>query len=58
MLNSIGQPFPPGASKKQLIADLKGQAKNAVLLRTPAGTIWADDPVAGTERRRRHSTAS
>ena len=49
ILNSIGQPFPPGASKKQLIADLKGKAANAELLRTPAGTIWADDPVAGTD---------
>ena len=24
MLNSIGQPFPPGASKKQLLSDLQG----------------------------------
>jgi SecD/SecF fusion protein len=44
LLNSIGQPFPPGASKKQLLSDLRGQAKNAVLLRSPAGTVWADDP--------------
>ena len=28
--------------------DLKTQAKTAVLLRAPAGTIWADDPVTGT----------
>ena len=48
VLNSIGQPFPPGASKKQLLADLKTQAKGAVLLRAPAGTIWADDPVAAS----------
>src|ERR1700710_328541 len=48
VLNSIGQPFPPGASKQQLTADLKGQAKGAVLLRAPAGTIWADDPVAAS----------
>jgi SecD/SecF fusion protein len=48
VLNSIGQPFPPGASKKQLLADLKAKATGAVLLRAPAGTIWADDPVAGT----------
>ncbi len=48
VLNSIGQPFPPGASKKQLIADLKTKAKGAVLLRAPAGTIWADDPIAGS----------
>ena len=49
MLNAIGQPFPPGASKAQLIKDLRNKAKTAVLLRAPAGTIWADDPVAGTE---------
>jgi SecD/SecF fusion protein len=48
VLNSIGQPFPPGASKKQLLADLKAKATGAVLLKAPAGTIWADDPVAGT----------
>ncbi|MDX6617722.1 MAG: SecD/SecF fusion protein [Gaiellales bacterium] len=48
VLNSIGQPFPPGASKKQLLADLKTKAKGAVLLRAPAGTVWADDPVKGT----------
>jgi SecD/SecF fusion protein len=48
VLNSIGQPFPPGASKKQLLADLKAKATGAGLLRAPAGTIWADDPVAGT----------
>ena len=45
LVNTIGQPFPPGASKKQLLTDLRGQAKNAVILRSPAGTIWADDPV-------------
>jgi len=48
VLNSIGQPYPPGASKKQLLEALKTQAKGAVLLRAPAGTIWADDPVTGT----------
>jgi SecD/SecF fusion protein len=48
LLNSIGQPFPPGASKKQLLSDLKTQAKSAVLLRAPAGTVWADDPIAGS----------
>ncbi|MDP9257310.1 MAG: protein translocase subunit SecD [Actinomycetota bacterium] len=48
LLNSIGQPWPPGASKKQLLSDLRGQAKGAVLLRAPAGTIWADDPVAAS----------
>ena len=37
LLNTIGQPFPPGASKKQLLSDLRGQAKSAVLLRAPAG---------------------
>jgi SecD/SecF fusion protein len=47
LLNTIGQPFPPGASKAQLLNDLRGQAKNAVLLRAPAGTIWANDPVVG-----------
>ena len=55
VLNSIGQPFPPGASKKQLLADLKGKAKGAVLLRAPAGTIWADDPVAA---QRQHAGAA
>ncbi len=45
LVNTIGQPFPPGASKKQLLTDLRGQAKNAVILRSPAGTIWANDPV-------------
>jgi SecD/SecF fusion protein len=45
LLNTIGQPFPPGASKKQLLSDLRGQAKGAVLLRAPAGTVWADDAV-------------
>jgi SecD/SecF fusion protein len=48
LLNTIGQPWPPGASKKQLLADLRGQAKNAVILRAPAGTVWADDPVAAS----------
>jgi SecD/SecF fusion protein len=48
LLNTIGQPFPPGASKKQLLNDLRGQAKNAVLLRAPAGTVWADDPIAAS----------
>ena len=48
VLNAIGQPFPPGASKQQLLADLKTKAKGAVLLRAPAGTIWADDPVAAS----------
>ena len=48
LLNTIGQPFPPGASKQQLLRDLRGQAKNAVLLRAPAGTVWADDPVAAS----------
>ena len=48
LLNAIGQPWPPGASKKQLLSDLRGQAKNAVLLRSPGGTIWADDPVAAS----------
>jgi SecD/SecF fusion protein len=48
LLNTIGQPFPPGASKKQLLGDLRGQAKNAVLLRAPAGTVWADDPIAAS----------
>jgi SecD/SecF fusion protein len=48
LLNAIAQPYPPGASKKQLLAALKTQAKGAVLLRAPAGTIWADDPVVGT----------
>lgn len=37
LLNAIGQPFPPGASRKQLLGDLRGQAKNAVLLRSPRG---------------------
>src|SRR6478672_10637102 len=46
LLNTIGQPWPPGASRKQLLSDLRGQAKGAVLLRAPAGTVWADDPVA------------
>ena len=54
----IGQPFPPGASKKQLLTDLRGQAKNAVILRSPAGTVWANDPVAGLERRRGSRSAS
>ena len=49
LLNAIGQPFPPGASKKQLLSDLRGQAKNAVLLRSPAGTVWADDPGTGSQ---------
>jgi SecD/SecF fusion protein len=48
VLNSIGQPFPAGASKKQLLEDLKAKAKNAVLLRAPAGTIWADDEIAAS----------
>src|SRR3954447_22930047 len=48
VLNSIGQAFPPGASKKQLLADLKNKADGAVLLRSPAGTIWADDQVDST----------
>ena len=48
VLNSIGQPFPPGASKKQLLADLKGKADGAVLLRSPAGTVWADDQIDST----------
>ena len=48
LLNTIGQPFPPGASKQQLLSDLRGQAKGAVLLRAPAGTVWADDPVAAS----------
>ena len=48
VLNAIGQPFPPGASKQQLLADLKTKAKGAVLLHAPAGTIWADDPVAAS----------
>jgi SecD/SecF fusion protein len=48
VLNTIGQPFPPGASKKQLTADLRSKAKTAVLLRAPAGTLWADDSIAGT----------
>jgi SecD/SecF fusion protein len=48
LLNTIGQPFPPGASKQQLLRDLRGQAKNAVLLRAPAGTVWADDPIAAS----------
>ena len=53
MLNSIGQPFPPGASKKQLHEPIcKAKAKSAVLLRAPAGTIWADD----RGRRRRGGT--
>ena len=52
LLNAIGQPFPPGASKKQLLSDLRGQAKDAVLLRSPAGTVWANDPVAASERNR------
>ena len=50
ILNSIGQPFPAGASKKQLTEDLKAKAKNAVLLRAPAGTIWADDEVPASGR--------
>jgi SecD/SecF fusion protein len=49
VLNTIGQPFPPGASKQQLTEDLKTKARNAVLLRAPAGTIWADDPVAASD---------
>ena len=48
LLNTIGQPWPPGASKTQLLSDLRGQAKGAVLLRAPAGTVWADDPVAAS----------
>jgi SecD/SecF fusion protein len=48
VLNTIGQPFPPGASKKQLLADLKQKATNAVLLRAPAGTVWADDQIDST----------
>src|SRR4051812_3973053 len=48
LLNAIGQPWPPGASKKQLLADLKNKADGAVLLRSPAGTIWADDQVDST----------
>jgi SecD/SecF fusion protein len=48
LLNAISQPWPPGASKKQLLSDLRGQAKNAVILRAPAGTVWADDPVAAS----------
>ena len=45
VLNKIGQPFPPYASKQQLTEALKSQAEGAVLLRAPAGTIWADDPI-------------
>ena len=48
VLNDIGQPFPPGASKQQLTTALKSKADNAVLLRSPAGTIWADDQIDST----------
>src|SRR3954453_9056802 len=48
VLNSIGQAFPPGASKKHLLADLKNKADGAVLLGSPTGTIWADDQVDST----------
>jgi SecD/SecF fusion protein len=47
VLNTIGQPFPPGASKQQLTAALKEKATGAVLLRAPAGTVWADDATGG-----------
>jgi SecD/SecF fusion protein len=49
VLNDIGQPFPPGASKQQLTAELKTKAENAELLRAPAGTIWANDPIPATD---------
>ncbi len=49
VLNTIGQPFPPGASKAQLLADLKTKAEGTVLLRAPAGTLWANDPVPASE---------
>ena len=47
LLNKIGEPFPPYSSKQQLTEALKSQAEGAVLLRAPAGTIWADDPIPG-----------